>query len=270
MLADYHVHTIFSDDSDCLMEDMVKQAIALKMDEICFTDHVDYGVKYDHDKKIDNCLLNVDYPNYFKEIENLRNTYKNQISIKRGMEFGVQMHTIPQFVELYKKYTYDFIILSCHQIDDKEFCTYDYQKNKSQDEYQQEYYQAIYRVIQNYKNYSVLGHLDMIKRYDIYGDYPDTKIMDIIEKILKQIILDGKGLEVNTSCFRYGLKDLTPSKTILKKYYELGGRILTIGSDAHATCDLCDHIEEVKEVLKEIGFKKICIFENMKPIFVDI
>lgn len=49
MFTDYHVHTEFSDDSDYLMEDVIKDAIKMNMDEICFTDHVDYGIKRDFD-----------------------------------------------------------------------------------------------------------------------------------------------------------------------------------------------------------------------------
>ena len=81
----------------------------------------------------------------------------------------------------------------------------------------------------------------MIKRYDPAGDYPDEKIMPVVDKILTQAITDGKGIEVNTSSFKYGLKDLTPSAAILKRYRELGGEILTIGSDSHETEHLADH-----------------------------
>ena len=76
-----------------------------------------------------------------------------------------------------------------------------------------------------------------------------------MDKILRCVIADGKGIEVNTSSFRYGLKDLMPSKEILKRYLQSGVRILTIGSDSHKMEHLGDHIGEVKEILKDIGFK---------------
>ena len=72
---------------------------------------------------------------------------------------------------------------------------------------------------------------------------------------------------MNTSSFRYGLPDLTPSREILELYHQLGGRILTIGSDAHAPDQLGDHIPEVQAVLKDIGFREFCTFEQMQPIF---
>lgn len=276
MLADYHVHTEFSDDSIYEMEDVVKDAITLGIDELCFTDHVDYGIKVDWDEgkeiiyRQGQPLANVDYPNYFKKIEMLQEKYKKQITIKKGMEFGIQTHTIPQFEKLYKRWNFDFIILSCHQVEDKEFWTQDFQKDRNQEEYQNRYYEEIWKVIHEYKNYSVLGHLDLLKRYDLHGEYPFEKIKPMVEKILKKVIEDGKGIEVNTSSFRYGLNDLMPSSNILKLYYELGGKIITIGSDTHKKEHLGEHIEDVKIELKKIGFKYYCTFENMNPIYHEL
>jgi histidinol-phosphatase (PHP family) len=70
---------------------------------------------------------------------------------------------------------------------------------------------------------------------------------------------------VNTSCFRYGLKDLTPSRELLKLYHRLGGTVLTLGSDAHTTEHLGAHMNDVREILKEIGFKYFCTYKDMKP-----
>ena len=167
--ADYHVHTYYSDDSECPMEDMINRALQLGLDEIAFTEHVDYGVKTD---------LNCDYATYFEEIKRLQEKYAEQIRIKYGIEFGVQIQTTEQFQNDYEKYPFDFVILSNHQINNKEFWNYTYQEGKSQLEYQENYYKAIYEVIRQFKSYSVLGHLDMIKRYDKIGNFPDEKIME--------------------------------------------------------------------------------------------
>ena len=92
-------------------------------------------------------------------------------------------------------------------------------------------------------------------------------MLPLIKKILRRAIGEGKGIEVNTSSFRYGLPDLTPSREILELYHQLGGRILTIGSDAHSPHRLADHIPEVREILREIGFREFCTFERMQPRF---
>lgn len=258
MNADYHVHTYYSDDSECPMEVMIKEAISLGLDEIAFTEHVDYGVKTD---------LNCDYDAYFKEIGLLKERYADRITVRAGIEFGVQAHTVGQFQRDFERYPFEFIILSNHQVEDKEFWNMAFQEGKTQEEFQQAYYEAIYDVVRKYKNYSVLGHLDMIKRYDPYGSYPDEKIMDMVDRILRLVIADGKGIELNTSCFRYGLADLTPSRTILKRYLELGGQIITIGSDSHEARHLGGQIAGAKKILREIGFTKFCTFDKMEPVF---
>ena len=278
MKTDYHVHTAFSDDSNYDMEQVIQDAIKLNIDELCFTDHVDYGIKKDWDepgkmiyriggsgepKKM--ALVNVDYPKYYETIAKLQSKYKDQIKIKLGLEFGMQRHTIHKHDSLFKCYPFDFIILSVHQINDQEFWTNDFQKGKTQDEYIMEYYNEILYLVKHYKNYSVLGHLDLINRYDPLGPYPFEKIKPILTEIFNIVINDNKGIEINTSSHRYGLTDLTPSIDILKLYKELGGTIITIGSDSHKPEHLGAYIDETKDILKELGFSSFCTYNKMKP-----
>ena len=273
MFADYHVHSEFSDDSAYPLEEVVKDAIRLKLDEICITDHVDYGVKQDWDcgRTIEYRgsapLANVDYPRYMARIDELKKQYGEQITIKTGMEFGVQIHTIPQFESLYSRYPFDFILLSIHQVEDQEFWTQDFQQGRTQQEYNERYYEEMLQVVRQYKHYSVLAHLDLITRYDQAGVYPFVKVRDRIAEILQQVIRDGKGIEVNTSCHRYGLKDLTPSREILGLYRELGGTIITLGSDAHKAEHLAAYMKETREELRKMGFSSLCTFQNMEPVF---
>ena len=276
MLVDYHVHTEYSDDSVYPMEDVVRDAVRMGLDEICFTDHVDYGVKVDWDSGEEIVyrdgapFANVDYPRYAAQIGELRERYKDRIAVKMGMEFGMQMHTIPQFEALYERYPFDFIILSVHQVEDKEFWTQDFQRGRTQQEYNERYYEEMLNLVNHYQNYSVLGHVDLITRYDEMGIYPFEKVKSYLERILKKVIADGKGIEINTSFHRYGLADTTPSRDILRLYKELGGRIITIGSDSHKPEHLGAYVQEAKELLREMGFTAFCTYEKMKPIFHDL
>jgi len=287
MFADYHIHTYYSDDSTYPMEQVVKDAISKGITDLCFTDHVDYGIKEDADKltpeqrqelklKIQHPNVpqyNVDYPAYLAEYQDLKEKYADKINLKLGMEFGLQIHTIPQYQKLFNSYPFDFIIMSCHQVENKEFWTQEFQQGRSQDEYNQRYYDEILAQVKNYHDYSVLGHLDLIARYDKTGVYPFAKIQDKIAEILKIVIADGKGIELNTSSVRYkihnaqGEHELTPSKEILALYKELGGRIITTGSDSHKPEHLGAYIAEQSQELKKLGFKEICTFEKMQPIF---
>lgn len=280
MKADYHVHTEFSDDSEYQMEQVVRDSIAMRLDEICFTDHVDYGVKNDWDdgEKIryregipgepENMpILNVNYPLYYKTYQKMKTQYGDKITLRLGMEFGMQAHTIEKYEKLFARYPFDFIILSVHEVEDKEFWTQEFQRGRTQKEYNERYYEEILYLVQNYHNYSVLGHMDLITRYDKSGTYPFEKLKPILTEILKTVIAEGKGIEVNTSSHRYGLSDLTPSRDILKLYRELGGTIITIGSDSHKPEHLGTFIDETKQELKTLGFKEFCTFDKMKPIY---
>lgn len=273
MFADYHVHTKFSDDSVYPMEQVVKDAIAMQMDEICFTDHVDYGIKEDWDcshpikYRGNEPLANVNYPVYVSKIKELQSAYNTQINIKMGLEFGMQTHTILQYESLFARYPFDFIILSVHQVENKEFWTQDFQKGKSQKEYNERYYEEMLSLVKAYQNYSVLGHMDLIARYDQNGVYPFIKTQSIISEILKIVISSGKGLELNTSCHRYGLSDTTPSVDILKLYRDLGGTIITIGSDSHKPEHLGTYIDEGKQLLKSLGFRFFCTYDKMQPVY---
>lgn len=273
MLADYHVHSSFSDDSTYDMEDVIKDAIAMQLNEICFTEHVDYGVKQDWNSgnviqyRNGEPIANADYEKYVPTLQRLQQKYASQIAVKLGLEFGMQSHTIPQYQDLFQKYPFDFIILSIHQVEDKEFWTQDFQKNRTQQEYNERYYQEMLYLVENYKQYSVLGHMDMITRYDNQGVYPFEKLKPIITKILEIVIADGKGIELNTSYHRYGLNDTTPCMDILKLYHTLGGKIVTIGSDSHKPEHLGAFIPEAKKILKEIGFPYFCTYQNMQPIY---
>lgn len=275
MLADYHVHSNFSDDSDYPMEAVCHDAIRLNLDEICFTDHVDYGVKPDHDApsgaRIENGLpvLNVDYEHYFPELERVRERYADDLVVRCGMEFGVQAHTEPRFHTLYEAHEgqWDFLILSIHQVGDQEFWTGDFQRGRSQKEYNDAYYQELYDVVTSFSDYSVLGHLDLIRRYDPAGTYPFERNRDVIAAILERVITDGHGIEVNTSSFHYGLEDLQPSTEILRLYRDLGGRVITIGSDSHEPAHLGAYIRLVQRRLQALGYAEFCTFDHLEPIF---
>jgi HisJ family histidinol phosphate phosphatase len=129
----------------------------------------------------------------------MRESFKGQITIRKGLEFGIQTITVDPFQKLYDTYRneLDFVLLSMHQVNNLEFWTQDFQRGKTQKEYNEEYYREIYEVQKIFKDYSVLAHLDLIVRYDKNGIYPFEAVQDMIAEILKQAIKDGKGIELN-------------------------------------------------------------------------
>ncbi len=263
MRADYHMHSCYSHDSTTPMRDHAQRAVDLGLNEICFTDHVDYCGKYEG------------YSRYFAEIERLRQEFSGRLVIRSGWEFGLQNYTMSDFEGLYSRWRdkLDFVLLSIHDINDLDLWSFQYQRGKPQAEYTLGYYGELLRLVQRYHDYSVLGHLDLIARYDVkHGvtPYPFEKVKDIIAEILMTAINDGKGIELNTSSWRYGLTDTTPGREILKLYRELGGEILTLGSDAHNTSYVAAHFDEGREILRSLGYTKFCTFEKMRPSFHEL
>lgn len=271
MRVDYHIHSAFSHDSNYPMERILQDAIACGMDEICFTEHVDYGVKDDWDcghpfvERNGYVMYNANYPVYLARLRELQAKYAGKITAKAGLEYGVQVQTIPQYEVLYKKYPLDFILLSIHQIENKEFWTQAYQHEHTQKEYNERYYQELLNVVRQFKHYSVLAHMDLIVRYDKQGRYPFEVVKPYVAEILKTVIADGKGIELNTSSHRYGLDDTTPSGDILRLYRDLGGELLTIGSDTHRSGQVGGYFDEACALLKGYGFRYFCTYDAMKP-----
>lgn len=277
MLADYHVHSAYSDDSTYPMEQVVVDAIRLNLDELCFTEHVDYGVKPDWDQpkgarfEDGHPVTNCPYPAYFAGLSRMREEYGSQIRIASGLELGVQTHTIPAYEHLLREYgsQMDFALLSIHQVGDKEFWSGDFQHGRTQGEFTGAYYEELLRVVCAFEGYSVLAHMDLIRRYDPTPEGPlsFSATRDVVAAILEKAISGGHGIEVNTSGWRYGLAGPQPTDDMLRLYRDLGGTVITLGSDSHRPEHLGAYLRLGKDRLRSLGFDSLCTFEHWEPRF---
>lgn len=280
MLADYHVHSAYSDDSTYPMEQVVRDAIRTNLDELCFTEHVDYGVKPDWDQPADarfengRPVTNCPYPAYFEELDRVREHYGAQIRIARGLELGVQTNTIPAYERLLENYggQLDFTLLSIHQVGDKEFWNGALQEGRTQEQFTMAYYEELLGVVERFHGYSVVAHLDLIRRYDPTpdGPLPFSEVRDIVAEILSRVIAGGHGIEVNTSGWRYGLDGPQPTDDVLLLYRDLGGRILTLGSDSHKPEHLGAYLRIAQDRLRALGFSQVCAYEKGEPRFYEL
>ncbi len=265
--TDYHVHSTLSHDGISTMNEHIEKAISQGLKELCFTEHYDIydGVKSN--------LKTIDVENYNNEFLKLKEVYKDKINLKFGIEIGLQPDIEEIIKGMVKKYDFDFVIGSSHITCKKDISKdISFFEGISRHQAYMKYFNEVLKNITIYDEFDVYGHIDYIVRYGGYEDktLEYDEFSDILDEILKLIIKKDKGIEVNTSGIRYGLNTPHPNVDIIKRYKELGGSIITIGSDAHRCEDLCSNFEDVKDMLKDLGFTYYTIFDKRKPIFIDL
>lgn len=265
--ADYHLHSYFSGDSTAPMEEMIQKGISLGLDTMCFTEHMDMDYVYQSQAEEGMFELNTD--SYLYELATLKSKYKDRIRILFGVELGLQPHLKKELAVYAKSFPFDFIIGSTHLCNRKDPYYPAFYEGRSDEEAYREFFEYTLDNIKAFDNYDVYGHLDYVVRYGKTKDagYSYDKYKDILDRILVSLLERGKGIEVNTGAIGYSLKDLNPCSGILKRYRELGGEIVTAGSDAHRPEDLARGFDKAKEALTACGFQYYATFENRIPEF---
>lgn len=285
--SDSHVHTAFSTDSKEPMEKMLIAAIRNGYPSIYFTDHMDYNFPliYGGSNTLADGKLPffLDTGAYYSEIKRLIPLYP-QIKIRTGIELGLKEDAKEQCIELLKSNKFDFIIGSTHIVENTDPYYDTFWQGTDEKTAMQKFYDATLENVKSGVDFDVYGHIDYITRYtpymkklrnsnlfdeDYYLSITDN-FLDIIETILKELIYNGKGIELNTSGLKYGLHHPHPHEKILKLYKELGGEIITVGSDAHETGHLGFCFDNVPEILKTCGFKYYTEFTNRRPEMLPI
>lgn len=266
-LCDYHLHTDFSGDCDVPATRIIEQAIALHMPAICITDHLDFDYP---NEAPDYFLLPKD--TYYSTLKELSKSYASKIEIQIGIETGLEPDKQNLLQDFISSQPYDFIIGSSHLVHRQDPYYPDFFVGRSDNDAFIEYFESILENIDSCTNFDVYGHLDYVVRYapNKSANYSYTKYQEILDEILRQLIHSGKGIEVNTGGYRYGLGVPNPHPDILRRYKELGGELLTIGSDAHTPDYIGHSFELVHDLLLDCGFQYYTIFKKRKPIFMKI
>ncbi len=264
--ADYHVHSSFSSDSDTPMEAMVEKAISLGMDRICFTDHMDYDFPETYE-----LTFQFDVDAYFDKLSRVAERYQHDIKVLKGIELGMMTHLGNRYHKLLSDYPFDFAIASIHLIDRLDPYYPEFWKNKSSKEGLSLYFSSILENIECFQDFDVFGHLDYIIRYapDKGTGFSMEDYREILDRILKTILSYGKGIEVNTAGYKYGVHP-NPHEDIIRRYLSLGGHILTIGSDGHKPEHFAYDFPRLETVLKNLGVKEYTVFEGRKPISLPL
>ena len=259
IITDMHTHTSFSGDGRATIEEMLDSAVALGVQHYGITDHFDYdytGVKgrYWTDAKA-----------YFTKARELQEKYKDKIKIYVGAELGYQNIPImlEEIREIAEEYKPDFLINSVHflRLDQTDL-------GEKMDRYNsyERYFAWIRESLDAPYPYQIVGHLSFCVRYAKYKErlFRYEEHQESLDGILKRIIELGKVVEINSSARPARFEgdpqiDFVPSKEILQRYYDLGGRKISYGSDAHCTEDIIKGRESAVQALKEIGFEYLIL-----------
>lgn len=267
ILSDCHLHSSFSGDSDTPMEEMILRGIAQGLSAMCFTEHNDFAFPDSPELPGDAFLLNTD--SYLYDLARFREKYAGRIRLLFGVELGLQPQVTRENAVFAKSHEFDFIIASSHVCRGQDPYYPEFYEGRSDEAAYREYFESVLENIGKFSNFDVYGHLDYVVRYGKTRDaqYTYEKYKDVLDEILRQLLDKDKGIELNTGGVREGLGDFNPCAAVLKRYRELGGEIVTVGSDAHDAGNIASHFDRAAEVLKACGFRYYCVFEKRSPEF---
>ena len=265
--ADFHLHSSFSGDSDTPMEEMILRGIDLGLTEMCFTEHNDFDYPVDDSHPAGFWEVNPD--TYLYDLLKLREKYADKITLLFGVELGLQPHLSKRNAAFAKAHDYDFIIGSSHLCNGRDPYYASFYEGRTQEDAYREYFESILENLKAFSNFDVYGHLDYVVRYGPQKDegYSYELYREIFDKILTKLIDMEKGIEVNTGGLAKGMRDVHPCSGILKRYRELGGEIVTVGSDAHVPEQIAYAFDRAGEILKDCGFRYYAVFEKRQPLF---
>ena len=268
MLPDYHVHTHFSTDSDAVADTYIVNAIAAGMNEICFTDHIDF----DYPPEDGRPVFVFNPMDYFDELEKIKDTYRDSIKVRIGVEMGLNPANNEPNKKFLEGFPFDFVIGSSHIVHGIDPYYPEYWEGKSIKDGIMEYFEAVLYNVTFNDDYDVYGHLDYIRRYVPQKDYiyNDSDYYDITDMILKNIIAKGHGIELNTRGLTRGFTTFLPTILLINRYRQLGGEIITVGSDAHFEKNLGYGFATARDILINAGFKYYSTFEKRKPTFIPL
>ncbi|MBQ3441674.1 MAG: histidinol-phosphatase HisJ family protein [Selenomonadaceae bacterium] len=245
MIFDSHMHTKFSADSEMLATDALAKAASLNMGAV-FTEHFDYGVE------VDGKPFNFDAAAYMNEYKNLRGA-----KVRLGVEVGLRKSAREVNAEFIGRADFDLVIGSIHLVDGYDIYYPDFYAGKDKATAYRKYFQQM-AAEASVADYDVLGHIDYICRTAPYDDpeidYTTFKVE--IEEVLKIITERGKVLELNTRRFdkARAIEELVP---VYKRYRELGGRFVTIGSDAHRVAAVGNYFERALRFAHELDLTPV-------------
>lgn len=267
-MFDTHTHSAYSHDGRPALEELVKAAIAKGMKYLAVTDHCDKecailpGLEW---------VRQIDLVTRKEEMTALKHKYADEIFLAEGLEYGYAPEADALYLDVERSYPTDYVINSVHVVEGVDVYMSEYFEARTKEYAYTAYLKAVRASVDAPYRYDAIGHLGYIARR---ATYPDKKMRyedfsDLIDDILKAVTAKGKALEINTAS--KGTKcDLFHDTTIIKRYRELGGELITFGSDAHEPSRLCDDFKEAEAAAVSCGFRYAFVYKNHIPNAVKL
>lgn len=270
MISDFHVHSSWSSDCETAAEEQVKRALSLGMKHICITDHNDYDAplfppdyfSYLLGNKGDDSTISA----YLADLQQLKERYAGQIEVLAGIELGMQPHLAERLTDLSERHPFDFIICSTHSFDGLDGKDQRHYENTTPVQALTRYFQTELENLRAFQCYDTVGHMDFAIRYapGAAESFSYNQYADILDAILLHIIRHDKALEINTS--KYVLKNMTnPNPAIIRRYAELGGKLITFGSDSHVSSRIGEGFCEVGRMVRDCGIREYAVYHRHVP-----
>ena len=252
----------------------MNSAIGKGLAGVCFTDHCDFFVppmKAQHEEYVSE-VFDVEARN--AEIDKVNAKCPRDFHVFKGIEIGVQKSERDKIAAHLEKYSFDEIIASVHYLDDTDPFWGGYYEGKTWRYAYGHYLETLYdEMVWLGDRFDIMGHYDYVTRY---APYPECSILykdfpDILDSMLRYLAENGKALEINTKTYQ-DFKGRTPvlDKNILMRYRELGGEIISLGSDSHDADRVGFNFERTAALVSRCGFRYLAHFDKRKPVMLPI
>jgi histidinol-phosphatase (PHP family) len=263
-ICDYHLHSTHSFDARNSIKEVCSAAIGQGIHEIGFAEHV--GID-----PADEAFGALNYVRYRKDIMEARKNCAGKLKIRLGVEIDFRPGTTAEIEGYLKKHDFDFVIGALHYLDDEILLRTDIFEKHPAHTIWSRYFDELLLMVST-GLFDIIAHLDVPKRghVPLHGPFNWKQYEKQIRSILAEIIKYEAALEINTAGLRKQAGEIFPSPGIINLYRQLGGRYITIGSDAHSAPSVGCDFDIAIQAAESAGFTHMTTFSARKKKLVPI
>lgn len=261
-LTDYHCHSILSPDGYVPLAEMARAAVDAGLSEVCLTDHCDL---LDSDA---NRVHTYDWRPALEQFQATLPQFEGRLKLRLGIEFGMGHLDPAESEAILDQPELDFVIGSVHNLCEEkggtDFYYVEYNSRADCDRALDDYFDSLDKLVRT-DYYDVLGHIIYPLRY-MHGLGSMEPYYGRIHELLRAAARMGRGMEINT----YRGNTLGEWRPVLERWKDVGGEIVTVGSDAHQPQHIGLGVREAYELLRDTGFRYVAVYEKRKPRMIPL